>query len=206
MTTQLTDAKKHKRKTMVKQELDNQSLGLNLGARLKLVRVQAGLSQRELARRAGVTNAAISLIESNQNSPSVASLKKVLDGIPMAMSDFFALETPEQDKVFFKADELLPLAQGQVNFLQVGDTRKHNLQILYERYEPGADTGKSMLQHESEEGGIIVEGEIELTVGDRKKVLTKGDAYLFDSRIPHRFRNTGAKECIIISGCTPPYL
>src|SRR5690554_3593358 len=146
MTTQLTDAKKYKRKTMVKQELDNQSLGLNLGARLKLVRVQAGLSQRELARRAGVTNAAISLIESNQNSPSVASLKKVLDGIPMATSDFFALETPEQDKVFFKADELLPLAQGQVNFLQVGDTRKHNLQILYERYEPGADTGKSMLQ------------------------------------------------------------
>ena len=191
---------------MVKQELDNQSLGLNLGARLKLVRVQAGLSQRELARRAGVTNAAISLIESNQNSPSVASLKKVLDGIPMAMSDFFALETPEQDKVFFKADELLPLAQGQVNFLQVGDTRKHNLQILYERYESGADTGKSMLQHESEEGGIIVEGEIELTVGERKEILKKGDAYLFDSRIPHRFRNLGAEECIIISGCTPPYL
>lgn len=185
---------------------DDQTLGLNLGARLKMVRVKAGLSQRELARRVGVTNAAISLIESNQNSPSVASLKKVLDGIPMAMSDFFALETPEQDKVFFNANELLPLAQGKVNFFQVGDMRKHNLQLLYERYEPGADTGKSMLQHESEEGGIVVEGEIELTVGERKKILKKGDAYLFDSRIPHRFRNIGAEECIIISGCTPPYL
>ena len=191
---------------MVKQKLNEQTFALDLGARLKLVRIQAGLSQRELARRAGVTNAAISLIESNQTSPSVASLKKVLDGIPMGMSDFFALEAPENDKVFFNADELLPLAQGQVSFLQVGDTSKHNLQILYERYKPGADTGKSMLQHESEEGGIVVEGEIELTVGERKKVLKKGDAYLFDSRVPHRFRNVNKEECVIISACTPPYL
>lgn len=191
---------------MTKQDLRDQKSSFNLGARLKMVRVQAELSQRELARRAGVTNAAISLIESNQNSPSVASLKKVLDGIPMGMSDFFALETPEHDDVFFEAKDLLLLAQGKVNFWQVGDTRKHNLQILFERYKPGADTGKSMLQHESEEGGIVVEGEIELTVGERKKVLKKGDAYLFDSRIPHRFRNTGTDECVIISACTPPYL
>lgn len=191
---------------MAKQEQVEQELDLSLGARLKMVRLQAGFSQRELARRAGVTNAGISLIESNQSSPSVASLKKVLDGIPIAMSDFFALEVPEQDKVFFKPNELLPLAEGEVNFLQVGDMRKHNLQILYERYKPGADTGKSMLQHESEEGGIVVEGEIELTVGEQKKVLKKGDAYLFDSRTPHRFRNVGSEECVIISGCTPPYL
>jgi len=191
---------------MAKHTLDNQESGLDLGARLKFIRLQAGISQRELARRAGVTNATISLIESNQNSPSVASLRKVLSGIPMAMSDFFALEAPEQDKVFFSAEELLPIAQGQVNFLQVGDTRKHNLQILYERYKPGADTGKSMLQHESEEGGMVIEGEIELTVGERKKVLKKGDAYLFDSRVPHRFRNISTEECVVISACTPPYL
>lgn len=191
---------------MAKQELEDQSLGLDLGARLKLIRTQAGLSQRELARRVGVTNAAISLIESNQTSPSVASLRKVLGGIPIAMSDFFALEKPEQDKVFFDAKDLLPLAQGKVNFWQVGDTRKHNLQILYERYKLGADTGKSMLQHESEEGGIVIEGEIELTVGERKKILKKGDAYLFDSRTPHRFRNLGTEECVIVSACTPPYL
>lgn len=186
---------------MVKQEL-----GFNLGLRLKMVRVQAGLSQRELARRSGLTNAGISLIESNQNSPSVASLKKVLDGIPISMSEFFALEAPVHDEIFFEAQNLLPLSQGKVNFWQVGDAQKHNLQILYECYKPSADTGKSMLQHESEEGGVIVEGEIELTVGERIKILKKGDAYLFDSRIPHRFRNIGTSNCIIVSACTPPYL
>ncbi|MCB1763432.1 MAG: helix-turn-helix domain-containing protein [Gammaproteobacteria bacterium] len=44
------------------------------------------LSQRELARRAGVTNSTISLVEKNKNSPSLASLKKVLDGIPMDLA------------------------------------------------------------------------------------------------------------------------
>lgn len=177
-----------------------------LGARLRFVRQNAGLSQRELAKRAGVTNAAISLIENNQSSPSVSSLKKILEVIPLSLTDFFALEPPEESRVFFKASELMPLTSGPVDFRQVGDMRHHQLQILHERYAPGADTGRSMLQHESEEGGVVISGSIELTVGDRKKILKAGDAYLFDSRQPHRFRNLGDEECVIISACTPPYL
>ncbi len=54
----------------------------DVSARLKAVRLMHGLSQRELAKRAGVTNGMISLIEQGRVSPSVASLKKVLDGLP----------------------------------------------------------------------------------------------------------------------------
>ena len=57
-------------------------MSLDVGARLKMVRKKRGLSQRELAKRAGVTNSTISLIEQNRVSPSVSSLKKVLDGVP----------------------------------------------------------------------------------------------------------------------------
>lgn len=178
----------------------------DLGARLRYVRQAAGLSQRELAKRAGMTNAAISVIENNQSSPSVASLKKVLEVIPLSLTEFFALETPAEYKIFFKQEELVPIAQGAVSFRQVGDMRYHSLQILHERYTPGADTGRSMLQHESEEGGIVLEGSIELTVGERKTLLKSGDAYLFDSRQPHRFRNIGKTDCVIVSACTPPYL
>ena len=64
----------------------------------------------------------------------------------------------------------------------------------------------AMLRHESEEGGIIIEGQIEITVDGKRHVLGPGDAYLFDSRLPHRFRNISDEECVIISACTPPYL
>jgi transcriptional regulator with XRE-family HTH domain len=55
----------------------------DIGHRLLLVRKIYGLTQRELSRRAGVTNGAISLIEQNRVSPSISSLKKILDGIPV---------------------------------------------------------------------------------------------------------------------------
>ena len=76
--------------------------------------------------------------------------------------------------------------------------------MLHEVYPPGADTGPEVLSHEAEEAGVIVQGQIELSVGDKTAVLQAGDGYLFDSRQPHRFRNIGSEECVIISACTPP--
>jgi len=181
--------------------------GFDVGTRLRRLREQHNLSQRELARRAGVTNATISLIEKNKNSPSVASLKKVLDGLPMSLAEFFALELPPPEQVFFKASELVELTEGSVTFRQVGgDLRDRNLQILHERYDPGADTGEDMLMHTAEEGGIVLRGHVEVTVGEERRILGPGDAYYFDSRLPHRFRNLDDEECEIISACTPPYL
>jgi len=63
-----------------------------IGQRLKMVRKLYGLSQRELAKRAGVANSAISVMEQDSVSPSVASLGKVLTGFPLAVSDFFSIE------------------------------------------------------------------------------------------------------------------
>ena len=54
--------------------------------------------------------------------------------------------------------------------------------------------------------GQLRRGEIEVTVGAQRSVLGPGDAYLFDSRAPHRFRNPGSIPARIISACTPPYL
>jgi mannose-6-phosphate isomerase-like protein (cupin superfamily) len=45
---------------------------------------------------------------------------------------------------------------------------------------------------------------LEVTVGDQRRMLEPGDAYYFDSRLPHRFRNPGEEECEVVSACTPP--
>ena len=177
-----------------------------VGARLRAVREQNHLSQRQLAKRAGISNATISLIESDRISPSVGALKRVLDGLPMSLSEFFASEPEgETRKVFFPAAEHVEIGKGKISYRQVGgDLVGHSLQILAERYAPGADTGKVLLAHEGEEGAIVISGKLEVTVGAQKRVLGPGDAYMFDSRQPHRFRNVGDEECRLISACTPP--
>ncbi len=183
----------------------NRRMSLDVGTHLKAVRQMYGLSQRELAKRAGVTNGLISLIEQNRVSPSVSSLKKVLDGIPMALADFFTLDLGGQPQVFFPREELSDIGTGSVELRLVGSrTPARSMAILHERYAANADTGEEMLTHPGEEGGVIVKGKIELTVGGESRILGPGDAYYFKSSIPHRFRNVGRDECEMVSASSPP--
>lgn len=178
----------------------------NVGKRLREIRLAHGLSQRELARRSTVSNAAISQIEGNKTDPSIGLLKRVLAGIPISVADFFNEEIEANTRVFFREDELSEIAGGLISYRQVGsDLAEHQLQILHECYQPGSDSGQSMLSHDAEEGGVVISGHIEVTVGNQTRILGPGDAYLFDSRTPHRFRNLSNEECILVTACTPPF-
>jgi mannose-6-phosphate isomerase-like protein (cupin superfamily) len=159
------------------------------------------------------------MVEQNRSSPSVASLRKILGGVPIALADFFEPERGGGDRVFFTPRDLVDLTSrlggalghgreqpAGLSLRQVGDARAHNLQILHERYEPGSDTGETMLEHVGHEGGVVISGEVEVTIGEETRVLKAGDAYLFDSRTPHRFRNVSDRPAEIVSACTPPYL
>ncbi|PIE14894.1 MAG: XRE family transcriptional regulator [Rhodobacterales bacterium] len=188
----------------------------DVGARLRDIRRKFGLSQRQLADQAGVPHGQISMIETNKSSPSVASLRRILGGFGMTMSEFFEPDSAAPAQVFFRPDDLRDLTsqlyhgpdamRARLTFRQVGDAGAHGLQIMQEHYEPGADTGADMIEHDSSEGGIVISGELEVTVGDETRILKAGDAYLFNSRQPHRFRNVSGRAAEVISACTPPYL
>jgi transcriptional regulator with XRE-family HTH domain len=176
-----------------------------LGARLARLRQIYGMSQRELARRSGITNGTISLIEKNLTSPQVASLKKILAVFSMNMATFFAMELEESDQVFFVRRDLIEIGGGGISLkLVAGQNRSRKLQVVHEHFPPGSDTGKGMLRHEGEEAGVVVRGKIEVTAGRHKKVLGPGDAYHFSSTVPHRFRNIGDEVCEVVSAATPP--
>ncbi len=183
-------------------------LDRELGGRLKVIRQRFGFSQRELARRAGMTNGTISLIEQGQVSPSVGSLRRLTGALSMSLAEFFTFDIHGLGtSVFFKADELPELGSGDVSLRLVrprnGD---HPMQILHERYAPGADTGGELLSHEGDEGGVVTRGFITITVGNEERTLGPGEAYFFESRIPHRFRNQGTEECEIVRAATHPSL
>ncbi|WP_439860497.1 cupin domain-containing protein [Pseudomonas sp. MBLB4136] len=179
---------------------------MDVGARLQSIRKLKGLSQRELAKRAGVTNSTISMIEKNSVSPSISSLKKVLAGIPMSLVEFFSLEM-EQDghnQVVYKAGELIDISDGAVTMKLVGKAHPSRaLAFLDETYPVGADTGDEMYTHDGEEAGMLVEGRLELTVGSEVFILEPGDSYYFESSKPHRFRNPFDEPARLISATTP---
>lgn len=176
-----------------------------IGGRLKAIRRRLDLSQRQLARQSGVANATISQVEAGKLNPTVSMLKKILDGVPMGLGEFFADELQPQDRLFFRADELAEIADGGVSYRQVGtNLATKSIQLLKECYQPGAGTGKHSITHEGEECGIILKGRLRVTVGDDIATLTVGDAYYFKSSQPHTFENPGSEPCELISACTPP--
>lgn len=180
-------------------------MSVDIGERLKSIRKMHNLSQRELARRAGVTNSTISLIEQNRVSPSIDSLKKLLEGFPMSLIDFFTMDMKPKQASFFSREDLVELSDSGSSVLLVGATRKdRKLRVLHETYPPGGGSGDTMISHEGEEAGVVTRGEVQITVGDEVRILKEGEAYYFDSLIPHCFRNVSDAECQIVSAATPP--
>jgi transcriptional regulator with XRE-family HTH domain len=176
-----------------------------VGTRLRFLREMHGLSQRELARRSGLTHATIGAIERDAISPSIGSMLKIVESFPITMSEFFSLDTSTSTQVFFRSDEMHEAGSGGISVRQVGRSLKGMpLQVLIERYAPGTETAKAPYSHAGDEGGVVIQGQIEVTVGGSACVLGPGDGYLFSSRLPHKFRNIGNEEAVVVSANTPP--
>jgi len=178
---------------------------IDVGPRLRAQRLRLGLSQRELARRAGVSNATVSMIEADHVSPSISALRQILAALGIGIADFFAAAEEQGEQVVFRAGQLTEIAGGAVSYRQVGANLKGRaLQMIHERYKPGAQSGAKMLSHQGEEAGLVIKGRLTLEVEGRRYELQAGDAYCFDSRKPHAFRNAGDEDLSIVSACTPP--
>jgi transcriptional regulator with XRE-family HTH domain len=183
---------------------ENHAVALGVGARLKAVREQTGLSQRELARRAGVTNVTISLIEQENHAPSLASLHRILTAIPISMADFFALPTTKQDVLFYEHDDLAVVVRGTADLRVLGaERRDKKLQLFFERYAPGASTGESAIVHDGETAAVVVQGSVELEVGGQRRRINAGGGFQLLGKQPYRLTNVGRQTAVVVCACTP---
>lgn len=143
------------------------------GVRLKLLRELAGISQRELAKRAGITNSSISTIEQGQVSPSVQSLARILSAIPISFSDFF---TFNPDSVVTGLTMVLPRQL---------DPR---ITIL-----PAQEAG-SFASAVVDLSGVVLEGVLTLIQLGGTQRLEKGESFYLSCGQLFRFSNPESSE------------
>jgi len=179
---------------------------LDVAPRLRALRARRKLSLRALSRETGIAVSFLSALERGRNNVSVAKLKAIVDALGVTLSEFFSQAPPPREKIVYRKHELSEISgQRGISFRDVATGRRGRaLQLLVERYGPGADTGAEAYRHDAEEAGVVLRGTLELTVDDEVHVLRPGDAYYFDSRRPHRFRNRGKIPVEAISVNTPP--
>jgi transcriptional regulator with XRE-family HTH domain len=189
------------------QKKESDTSVLAVGSRLKSVREQAGLSQRELAKRAGVTNATISLIEQDSHAPSLASLHRILNAIPLSMAEFFALPVSRQNALFYKKADLAVVTRGGADLRVLGSERRDKkLQLFYERYAPGADTGEEAIVHNGETAAVVIQGTVELEVSAERHRIEAGGGFQLFAKQPYRLFNVGKQTAIVVCACTPPLI
>ena len=178
---------------------------MNVGNRLKELRKRAGLSQRELAKRVGVTNSTISMIEKNNVSPSISSLEKVLAGMSMTLLEFF--NSTDNDvyvpPAAYRRDDLVDVSSSQVKRYMLGQFYPNRqLEMVVETFPPGAERSLEANRESGDKAGYVVSGQLVLLVGEQAYILNEGEGFYLNAGDRHFFRNEGTSSChLVISRC-----
>lgn len=187
-----------------------------LGAKIRQERNAQGLTLRQVAERAEVSVSFLSQIERDEAKPSVGTLHAIAAALGMTLARFFnsvppTAPTPRTGDaaIVTRSSErktLIYPGSGIRNELLTPDLKREIL-MMWVVIPPGESTGDEPLVHEGEECGIVIQGQVEVWVGDDEHhVLGPGDAIWQLSEVPHRSRNTGATDAIIVVAMTPPSL
>ena len=167
-----------------------------VGSRLQTVRLAHGLSQRELARRAKITNGSLSLIEQGKVSPSLGSLEKILNAIPMSLPEFFAESS--QTPVVHKSENWVVINEGPARMrvmpLQHITDRACYL-VECELPPQSQETSGPLLGKSGFAAGVIMEGRLEMRLDGVRHQLLRGDGFQFAGHRDQQFINSHEFPC-----------
>ncbi len=171
---------------------------IKIGEKLRRLRIENGLTQEELANRAYLTKGFISQLERDLTSPSVATLKSILDVLGVELAEFFqdmphpsvvakksarvlSSESSDTCEIYF----LLPRAMGRL------------MDPVFVRLHKGARTPQDP-PHEGEEFGYLIKGSVTLWLDGKQHKLSAGDCFYFKSFTQHWIENTGRGEATLL--------
>ncbi len=173
---------------------------VNVGARIRQLRLGLGLSLRTLAAETGFSPSLISQVEHGHVMPSIGSLERIAMTLGVTLGKFFAEpETSAVGLVRARARQKLTSSWSPVSIEALGPLDgAGRLEPVMITMAPGGRSGKYPTAHAGEKFALILEGEVSLTLGDEVYVLGKGDAITFAPASPHQWENTGAGSARVV--------
>jgi len=170
----------------------------SVGSKLRTVREERGLSQRELAQRAGVSTNAISLIERDENSPSVSTLQSLAAALSVKMSYFFDEHEPTQ-VLHVKAENRPVISSKGVEIGGLdGKLNYQEMEPFVVSLKPNSGSGERQVVHTGHELVYCLSGNVEYLIDGQIYPLDVGDMLLFEAQLPHLWRNVSDKDAVIL--------
>jgi quercetin dioxygenase-like cupin family protein len=161
------------------------------------------MTANELAEVVGLSPSAVSQIERGVVDPSLRSLRAIADALDTPIFSFF-LETPFQGIVVRKDQRrAFSPPDHRTTYELVTPDLNRRLEMLYMYLDPGTSSSDQPLPHAGDECLVILQGEAEVSVGDRRYTLHEGDSIYLNEGVPHNVTNVGENQLVCLAGITP---
>lgn len=185
-----------------------------LGEELRSARKAQGLTLQQLGAACGKSVSFLSKIERGQARPSITTLQEIAAALGFPVGWFFENDGPvpaDERPYIVRAGRRRRLSYSGLSGTDYMGFEDHllsasldgRLALGISHYAPGGSTGDDLYTHVGEEAGIVLEGQIELTLDKRAFVLLAGDSFSFPASLPHRYRNPGTVRASIVWANTP---
>jgi len=164
------------------------------------------MTLKQVAKKAGCTEAYISQLENGNANPSIATLKKIASVFNVQIIDFFIDEQREDPVVVRKEERVdIDFQDGGKTRIQsmVKNTQKKRMVAFYTTIESGGGSF-GLYSHVGEEFGLVLSGKMELTIEDTTYNLEEGDSFYFSSARSHGFANKGTEDVVVAWVVSPP--
>ena len=175
---------------------------MDIGAKIKRLRLSNQLTLEELANRSELTKGFLSQLERDLTSPSIATLENILEALGTNLKDFFSEDEDEQ--IVFSKDDFFENTQDDYKiYYIIPNAQKNEMEpILIELKEDK----KSMEidPHDGEEFGYVIQGKVTLVNGEEEYDVKKGETFYLKGNLPHYIINKNDTLAKVIWVSTPP--
>ncbi len=185
--------------------MTDEARALNLGKKIREIRLKRGLTLQDLSKLTGLSKPTLSQIENNVTIPPIATLLKISRALGKHIGNFFQDDTPVTNRIsvvrFEERQEVMGRME-QVEARRIGyryeslayHLSDKRMEPFIVEIEPIDENASIFYKHKGEEFLFVMEGELEFRGADKVITLRPGDSLYFDSEIPHALRGLGGKR------------
>jgi transcriptional regulator with XRE-family HTH domain len=177
-----------------------------IAEKLKAFRSANRMTLKQLANKAGCTDAYLSQLERGRANPSIMILKKIASALEMKVVDFFLEPETQGNDVVCKETERVDIRfkQGDAKIQMLArNIQSKRMQPFYTTIEPGGGS-KESYSHIGEEFGIVLQGMLEVNLNGKPYRVKKNESFYFSSQEPHSWSNPGNRKAVVIWVVSPP--
>ncbi len=173
----------------------------DIGSAIRRMRQQKHLTLARLAQLCDCSSSLLSQMETGAVNPSFSTLRKISEALETPMAQLLSPEPQPGARTY----SLMPArarktltTQGGVSFQLLTQGLDFPCEFILNQWPPGSSTGETLYTHGGKECGLLLEGVLEVEIGEERVRMKAGDTITLPSSVPHKVSNPGRKKAVAV--------